>query len=82
MTTFERVRNVLVEQLDLEPNQVTPQFPIAEQMAVDSLDLVEILLCFEEEFGISLSDEEARQMDTVQDMANLINQRLAEGQHQ
>jgi acyl carrier protein len=65
MTTFERVRKVLAEQLDISEDEVTMQASIMDDLGADSLDVVEIIMALEEEFGIEIPDEEAEKIATV-----------------
>ncbi len=65
MSVFERVKTIIVEQLGVEPDQVTPEARFREDLEADSLDLVELIMAFEEEFGGEISDEDAQQITTV-----------------
>ena len=62
---FERVRGIIVEQLGADPEKVTMDASFREDLEADSLDLVELIMAFEEEFGGEISDEEAQQITTV-----------------
>ena len=64
-TTEERVRNIIVELLGVEPDAVTREARFREDLEADSLDLVELIMEFEQEFGGEISDEEAQQIETV-----------------
>ncbi len=65
MSAFERVKSIIVEQLGVEPEQVTLEANFREDLEADSLDLVELIMAFEEEFGGEISDEDAQQITTV-----------------
>jgi acyl carrier protein len=65
--TFERVKKIIVEQLGVEENEVTPEASITDDLGADSLDQVELVMAFETEFGIDIPDEEAEKIKTVQD---------------
>ncbi len=67
MSVFERVRDIIVEQLGVEPERVTMEASFRDDLEADSLDLVELIMAFEEEFGGEISDEEAQQIATVGD---------------
>ena len=64
---FERVKAIIVEQLGVDPEKVTPEARFREDLEADSLDLVELIMAFEEEFGGEISDEEAQKIATVGD---------------
>ncbi|GEA27982.1 acyl carrier protein [Microcystis aeruginosa NIES-4325] len=62
---FDRVKKVVVEQLEVEPEKVTPEASFADDLEADSLDVVELVMALEEEFDIEIPDEAAEQIDTV-----------------
>jgi acyl carrier protein len=66
-STFERVRNIIVEQLGVEPDEVTMEASFRDDLEADSLDLVELIMQFEEEFGGEISDDTAQKILTVGD---------------
>ncbi len=63
----ERVKDLVVEQLGVSQDQVTPQASFIDDLGADSLDTVELVMAFEEEFGIDIPDEDAEKMATVND---------------
>ncbi len=65
MSVFDRVRKIIVEQLGVEEEKVTAEARFREDLGADSLDLVELIMAFEEEFGGEISDEEAQGIRTV-----------------
>jgi acyl carrier protein len=65
--TFARVKKIIVEQLGVEENEVTPEASITEDLGADSLDQVELVMAFETEFGIDIPDEEAEKIKSVGD---------------
>ena len=75
MNTFERVRKVLVEQLDVSEDQVTMQAAIIDDLGADSLDVVEIIMGLEEEFDIEIPDEEAEKLTTVQKIVEYVDEK-------
>jgi acyl carrier protein len=75
VATFDRVKKVVVEQLDVNADEVTPQASFVEDLGADSLDQVELIMAFEEEFDIEIPDEEAEKITTVQDAVNYIEEK-------
>ncbi len=73
---FERVKNIIVEQLGVDPDKVTPDARFREDLEADSLDLVELIMAFEEEFGGEISDEDAQKISTVGEAVAYIEQHL------
>ena len=63
----ERVRDLIVEQLGVNSDQVTPSASFVDDLGADSLDTVELVMAFEEEFGIDIPDEDAEKMTSVND---------------
>jgi len=63
----ERVKDLVVEQLGVSQDQVSPQASFIDDLGADSLDTVELVMAFEEEFGIDIPDEDAEKMVTVND---------------
>ncbi len=62
-----RVRDIIVNELGVEPSKVTREASFVEDLGADSLDTVELVMAFEEEFGIEIPDEDAEKMETVGD---------------
>ncbi|WP_036485620.1 acyl carrier protein [Myxosarcina sp. GI1] len=62
---FAKVQKIVVEQLEVEENRVTPEASFANDLGADSLDTVELVMALEEEFDIEIPDEAAEQIDTV-----------------
>lgn len=71
---FNRVQGVVAEQLGVEPEQVTPEAEFVQDLNADSLDLVELIMQLEEEFGIEISDDEATNIVTVKDAVDFIQE--------
>jgi len=76
MSTLERVKKVVVDQLSVDENLVTPQASFTNDLGADSLDTVELVMAFEEEFGCEITDEEAEKIATVQDAVDYIEAHL------
>ncbi|MCS7172600.1 MAG: acyl carrier protein [Armatimonadetes bacterium] len=75
--TFERVKAIIVEQLGVNGEEVTEEASFVEDLGADSLDVVELVMALEEEFGIEIPDEEAEKIRTVGQAVQYIEQRLA-----
>jgi acyl carrier protein len=71
----DRVKEIIVEQLGVNPDQVTPEAKFIEDLGADSLDTVELVMAFEEEFGAEIPDEDAEKMQTVGDVIKYIEER-------
>ena len=80
MDPFERVKEIIVEQLGVEPDKVTLEARFNEDLEADSLDLVELIMAFEDEFGGEISDEEAQQIKTVGQAVDYLKSRMAAGE--
>ena len=74
--TFGRVKKIIVEQLGVEEDEVVPTASFVEDLNADSLDLVELIMSLEEEFGMEISDEEAEKIVSVQDAVDYINEHV------
>src|SRR5256885_11312600 len=71
----EKVKDIIVEQLGVNPEQVTPQASFIEDLGADSLDIVELVMAFEEEFGVEVPDEDAEKLQTVGDVIKYIEEK-------
>ena len=70
--SFEKIRDIIVEQLNVEPSMVTMDTNLMKDLEADSLDAVEIIMAIEEEFDIEVPDEEVANMKTVGDIVKYI----------
>ena len=68
----ERVKQIIVEQLGVDEAEVTPTASFVDDLGADSLDTVELVMAFEEEFGIEIPDEDAEKIVTVKDAVSFI----------
>jgi acyl carrier protein len=80
MDAFEKVKGIIVEQLGVEPEKVTSEARFREDLEADSLDQVELIMAFEDEFGGEISDEEAQQITTVGEAVAYLQARLEAGE--
>ncbi len=72
--TFEKVRKLLAEQLNIAEDKITMDSDIINDLKADSLDVFQMLMTLEEEFGISVPDEKAQELKKVSDIVNFIDQ--------
>ena len=72
---FEKVKGILVETLSVDADKVTMEARFQEDLETDSLDLVELVMTMEEDFGIKISDEEAAEIKTVGDAVDFVIKR-------
>ena len=77
---FEKVREIIVEQLGVDPENVTMEARFQEDLEADSLDLVELIMAFEDEFGGEISDDEAQQIKTVGGAVDYLQMRMDAGE--
>ena len=70
----ERVRDLIVEQLRVNVEQVTTDASFVDDLGADSLDTVELVMAFEEEFGIDIPDEDAEKMGSVKDAISYLDE--------
>ena len=69
---FQKLKNIVVEQLGVDEEDVTMESSFVDDLNADSLDLVELIMSLEEEFGLEISDEEAENISTVSDAVEYI----------
>ncbi len=76
-TVEEKVKDIIVEQLGVNPEQVTTTASFIEDLGADSLDTVELVMAFEEEFSVEVPDEDAEKLQTVGDVVKYIEEKTA-----
>ncbi|BDG60611.1 acyl carrier protein [Caldinitratiruptor microaerophilus] len=69
---FKKVKAIIVDQLGVEESEVTPEAHFIDDLGADSLDIVELIMALEEEFGLEIPDEEAEKIATVNDAVEYI----------
>jgi acyl carrier protein len=74
----ERVKRIICEQLDVEEKDVVPTASFVDDLGADSLDQVELIMAMEEEFDVSISDEDAEKISTVQDAVAYVKKALGQ----
>lgn len=75
-TIEERVKEIIVEQLGVTPEQITPEASFLEDLGADSLDTVELVMAFEEEFNVNVPDDDAEKLQTVGDVIRYIEEKV------
>ena len=75
-TTFDRVRKIVIEHLDCDPEKATEKAVFIDDLGADSLDNIELVMAFEEEFNIEIPDQEAENVLTIADAVSLIDTKL------
>lgn len=76
--TADKVKEIIVEQLGVDPTQVTSDAHFIDDLGADSLDTVELVMAFEEEFGVEIPDEDAEKISTVKSAIDYLEEQLAE----
>ena len=71
-SVLDRVKKVVIEQLNVEEEQVKPEANFQQDLGADSLDTVELVMALEEEFGCEIPDEDAEKIATIQDAVNYV----------
>ena len=74
----ERVREIICEQLSVSPDEVTPEATFVSDLNADSLDMVELMMALEEQFGTDISEDQAERIQTVSDAVAFIEQRISD----
>ncbi|MCM2317651.1 MAG: acyl carrier protein [Thermoanaerobaculia bacterium] len=77
MSVEQKVKDIIVEQLGVEADEVKAEASFVEDLGADSLDTVELIMAFEEEFGIEISDEDAEKIKRVKDAVDYIEKNKA-----
>jgi acyl carrier protein len=74
-----KVKEIIINELGVDPEKVTSEASFVEDLGADSLDTVELVMAFEEEFGVDIPDEDAEQMRTVGDAVKYLQEHMSEG---
>ena len=73
---FERIREYLADQLDVEPEKIIPDSDIVEDFGADSLDVIDMITTLSDEFGVEIPDEDIENFRTVGDVVSYVEERL------
>ena len=76
MDVAARVVEIIVQQLGVDAEKVTPEASFVDDLGADSLDVVELVMAFEEEFGVEIPEESAEKIATVKDAVEFLKQRV------
>jgi acyl carrier protein len=71
-SVLEKIKEIVAEQLDVAPEEVKPEASFVDDLGADSLDLTELIMAMEDEFGMEIDDEEAQKLRTVQDVITYV----------
>ena len=69
---FDKIKEIIMEQLQVEESEITMETNLMKDLSADSLDAVEIIMAIEDEYGIEIPDEEAENIQTVQDLVRFV----------
>lgn len=72
MSVLEKIQGIVAEQLDVSQDQVVPEASFVDDLGADSLDLTELIMAMEDEFGLEIDDDKAQQLRTVQDVISFV----------
>ncbi len=75
MAILDKIKEIVADQLDVSYDEVTSESSFVDDLGADSLDLTELIMAMEDEFGLEIDDEEAQQLRTVNDVIKYIEQR-------
>jgi acyl carrier protein len=75
--TEDKIIDIIVDKLGVERSEVTPEAVFVDDLGADSLDLVELIMAMEEEFGMEIADEDAEKLRTVQDVITFVTARAS-----
>ncbi len=79
MSVGDKVKSIIVEQLGVDADEVTPEASFTDDLGADSLDIVELVMAFEEEFGIEIPDEDAEKIGRVKEAIGYIESQAGSG---
>ena len=79
MSVGDKVKSIIVEQLGVDADEVTPEASFTDDLGADSLDIVELVMAFEEEFGIEIPDEAAEKIGRVREAVGYIESQAGSG---
>ncbi|HIH2762685.1 MAG TPA: acyl carrier protein [Candidatus Azoamicus sp. MARI] len=75
--TFDRIKNLISEHLDVDEGKIVLEASFADDLGADSLDIVELIMAFEENFEIEIPDEDAQEILTVKDVVDYVDDKVS-----
>ncbi len=78
MALEDRIKEIIADQLGVEQEKIVPEAKFVDDLGADSLDVVELIMAFEEEFGIEIPDEDAEKIQTVGDVISYLKEKVGE----
>jgi acyl carrier protein len=78
MTVVEKVKEMIIKQLDSKESEVVPEARFIDDLGADSLDIVELIMALEDEYGLEIPDEDAEKIETVGDAIRYIEEHMSE----
>ena len=76
MAVEDKIREIIVEQLGVSPEEVVPEASFIDDLGADSLDIVELVMAIEEEFALEIPDDDAEKIQTIQDAITYVEERV------
>jgi len=76
MATEDKIKEIIVEQLGVSADEVVPEASFIDDLGADSLDIVELVMAIEEEWGLEIPDDDAEKIQTIQDAINYVEERV------
>lgn len=76
MAIHPKIKDIIVEQLNVDPDKVKPEASFIDDLGADSLDIVELVMAMEEEFEIEIPDEDAEKLKTVNDVSSYLEKKV------
>ena len=72
ITMFETLKNILVDELQLDPDEITPEAELANDLGINSIELADLVMSCEDQFGIEIEDDDIHKFITIQDVVNYL----------
>lgn len=76
--TFDKIKNIIMDQLDVDEDQITMETSVMEDLGADSIDVVDLIMAFEDEFDIKIPDEDVENIKIVGDIVKYIEDKIAD----